>query len=75
MVTVRYRPLRDQIATCEVLLRDRIDWIVGTITNRDGQWLARRRGDEANRMVAHPSRTDAAKWLLTAGDFARERAI
>jgi hypothetical protein len=49
--------------------------LVGFVSLEASNWTARRRSDAGQAMSGWPRRSDAAAWLLIAGEFAQRRQM
>jgi hypothetical protein len=49
--------------------------LVGYVSLSVDSWIARLRSDGGQSMSGWPRRTDAAAWLLIAGQFAQRRQV
>lgn len=75
MMRIRYQPVPDRASMFSIYLLGRSVFLVGyTWRVVDGHWAARLRQDPDHLAISGwPRRSDAARWLLIAGEFARER--
>jgi hypothetical protein len=49
--------------------------LLGFVSLGTSTWTAKLRSDDSQSMSGWPRRTDAAAWLLIAGDFAQRRQV
>lgn len=74
---VRYEKVPDRISMFSVWVIGETNWLAGYVHEADGKWIARRRGDKADKSFGHgcSTRSEAAKLLLLNGGFAQAAAV